>query len=715
MAAILDSKITLSYPLYACEFDPQDSNRLVVAGGGGSSRSGVGNKITVLDTSIRDDLRLAGELDLRPDEDNVTTLAFGHTKGKAAALYAGVNSSPTSIEKGKNEHLRTISVEVASRSSSTSSGSSSSTKYPKKSSTGSSSSSIGSTITAPLRTPKVTEVARTSLFEAKDKDAYQRLLRLPPPPTSGSTLVGAAASGFSSDPEISLFETGSSTSGPGAAVRPRGRLALDRDAMDLDVIQTADDTYQLAHCDDHELYLFTVAKASHSNTASLASPTSSGPECVYTIPHDQSSGSPDAKVRPAFRSIRYLTSSFLLAVANLPRRQGVVLQGLRLPEDPGKTRRMARLSVSRRLPKAVSQATGLAVRNLSPPSTPGSSTGDTQFLIAVAGHDASISLFTLDHTTSKTIKVSPTTNPTGGGIELLSNLLPFATLNSIHPTHITGLSFSVFQPPMPPGSSTAVAKKPPPVVKLASVSVGNTAVVHSIPLRRAPEPPKPKGAKKLPASIPRPAQRYIVAVPPKKDKPIGLMVVGVVFVLILAIVGQAFLEIQGFTGTEILGARNAVPQGWVKDPLPKHRHGYGYGEHGGFLFKLINEIEDLGVDMSHFHGPARKKIILRGEGSVFAPDGDDKVKSEPAKEGEEDADVVALPGLGLTVEIHDEEVHDKVREWDELEAPEREAWKRKLKESGHWVESMGETVFKGILFGEIGGLVGNFMAAGAGM
>ena len=48
MAIISEAKITLSSPLYACEFDPQDSSRLAVAGGGGSSRSGVGNKIVSL-------------------------------------------------------------------------------------------------------------------------------------------------------------------------------------------------------------------------------------------------------------------------------------------------------------------------------------------------------------------------------------------------------------------------------------------------------------------------------------------------------------------------------------------------------------------------------------------------------------------------------------------------------------------------------------------
>jgi hypothetical protein len=53
MAPLIPSaKATLSYPLYACDFDPLDSTRLVVGGGGGAGRSGVGNKIV----SLREDL-----------------------------------------------------------------------------------------------------------------------------------------------------------------------------------------------------------------------------------------------------------------------------------------------------------------------------------------------------------------------------------------------------------------------------------------------------------------------------------------------------------------------------------------------------------------------------------------------------------------------------------------------------------------------------------
>lgn len=43
--AIASAKLTLSYPLYASDFDPQNSSFLLVGGGGGEGRTGVDNKI----------------------------------------------------------------------------------------------------------------------------------------------------------------------------------------------------------------------------------------------------------------------------------------------------------------------------------------------------------------------------------------------------------------------------------------------------------------------------------------------------------------------------------------------------------------------------------------------------------------------------------------------------------------------------------------------
>lgn len=42
---IPSAKLTLSCPLFAADFDPRNSDYLLVGGGGGEGRSGVGNRI----------------------------------------------------------------------------------------------------------------------------------------------------------------------------------------------------------------------------------------------------------------------------------------------------------------------------------------------------------------------------------------------------------------------------------------------------------------------------------------------------------------------------------------------------------------------------------------------------------------------------------------------------------------------------------------------
>ncbi len=45
MPTFTSAKTSLSYPLYAADFDPEDDRYLFVGGGGGEGRSGVGNHI----------------------------------------------------------------------------------------------------------------------------------------------------------------------------------------------------------------------------------------------------------------------------------------------------------------------------------------------------------------------------------------------------------------------------------------------------------------------------------------------------------------------------------------------------------------------------------------------------------------------------------------------------------------------------------------------
>ncbi|KAJ4391968.1 hypothetical protein N0V93_005588 [Gnomoniopsis smithogilvyi] len=340
-----ETKITLDYPLYGCDFDPQDPNRLFVAGGGGASRTGVGNKITLLDATSREKLQVAGEITLSKNEDNPTNLVAGQRKGKATLLYAGINSSVDDIDKGNNAHFRVFGAEQA----------------PSKAK-----SILGA---------RISELSRSTLFSSQDKDAYQRLLRVTQP-FAGAAQFGAVATGLAKESQIALFEV---AAGNNAAPRSMGVLDLSKEAADLDVVQTDKGKFQLMYCDNHNIYTLDVAETS----------TTGEPKSIYTMPDD------DAK--PSFRCIRYLSPKFAIAVANLPSPGGVVLYGFRLPKA-GREDGVARIAVNTKLPKRKgAKATGLAIANLSPISTLGATQGDTQFVIAVANNDFSIHLYSLDH------------------------------------------------------------------------------------------------------------------------------------------------------------------------------------------------------------------------------------------------------------------------------------------------------------------------------
>jgi len=57
---IISSKTSLGYPLYAADFDYD--GRLLVGGGGGPSKTGVGNKLTLLNVSLDPRITVASEV-----------------------------------------------------------------------------------------------------------------------------------------------------------------------------------------------------------------------------------------------------------------------------------------------------------------------------------------------------------------------------------------------------------------------------------------------------------------------------------------------------------------------------------------------------------------------------------------------------------------------------------------------------------------------------
>ncbi|KAI0392314.1 hypothetical protein F5Y17DRAFT_436962 [Xylariaceae sp. FL0594] len=597
----------LSYPLYCCDF--ADPNRLIVAGGGGPGRNGVGNKITLLDTSDATQLPVIAELELSAHEDNVMSLAVvGPQKDKptTTTILAGVNSSPEDVNKGENKHLRALAISQPGKSAKTGG-------------------------------VKISELARDALFVHKDKDTYQRILRLSPTHEglNSSPRLGAVATGLSQQPQIVLFDVPSNNS---PRWKTRGRLDPPVEAMDLDVIQTGPDTYQLAYCDDHEVFTVEVSKTEVSE-----------PKRVYAITPEEGE-----TAKASFKSLRYLTPGFLVTVVNNPKSKGVSLHGLRLPKEDEEE---ARLSIRAKLPSGVSKATSLAVRNLSPVASPSDKQGDAQFVIAVAGNDSSISLYTLEHKSAF-------------GTEILSDLAPFQVLKSVHPSSITNLSISTFEPPKGSNKSTELC------VKLASVSVGCSTVVHSIPIKKHVDN---KAATAKPGILPR-ASRYVVALKSRGESPVTAITLLSAIFLIVLLVGQVLLEAKDIVEPR-LGARKYLPASWTVPlrKVPRIREPVSEAEKQKTIEHLLSE---------YSAEEAQQKLVVRHDDlGAVGPDG--------------------LPALH--VGVHDEETHGPAKSWEQLEKKDQDLWKQRLRRSGHWMEEMGESIFKGVLFGEIGGAIGNIV------
>ncbi|POY72890.1 hypothetical protein BMF94_4051 [Rhodotorula taiwanensis] len=114
--------LDVKFPVYSVAWT--DDHTVVLAGGGGSSRTGVKNRLSMYSVDLKQrQLSLKQEHELSREEDAPMTIAIDlETK----ALAAGINSSATELEKGVNENLRVFSfagenIEYQKRSSTLSS------------------------------------------------------------------------------------------------------------------------------------------------------------------------------------------------------------------------------------------------------------------------------------------------------------------------------------------------------------------------------------------------------------------------------------------------------------------------------------------------------------------------------------------------------------------------------------------------------------------
>jgi hypothetical protein len=159
--------------------------------------------------------------------------------------------------------------------------------------------------------------------------------------------------------------------------------------------------------------------------------------------------------------------------------------------------------------------------------------------------------------------------------------------------------------------------------------------------------------------------------------------ISIIGVALAAILIQSILEIRGGVPS-YLGARNHLPVIWQEALGRPYEFPSGYNISSSVISTDAAKATDY--IFKQLKEDAKKGVVILKEGSE--------------KE--------------IQAHIHDEKKDGPHggKAWDELGHDQKQIWKKKLKEAGHWAEDMGETVLKGMLFGEIAGAIGQAVAGG---
>ncbi|KAL2350499.1 hypothetical protein BJ546DRAFT_892023 [Cryomyces antarcticus] len=626
------TKVTLSYPLYAADFDPYNRGYLVVGGGGGEGRSGVSNKLTLLDVSDRSKLITAAEIDLSRDEDSVTSLANLASKD-GLVTFAGINSSEADQQRGLNEHLRSFEIHYPPRRKS--SPNSETSEKSKNEDEG-----------------RISLLSKTALFRPssnpRTNPQYQRTLRLSQRFGSAAgprKRIGAVATGLAPQAEIVSFAATTST--PGAAdVISRINPPKGVEAADVDIIESEEEgDFALVYCTDYDVYLQSVSYDFGSKTPRA---TPEEPRPIHSVPYPDSSEKPS---RPKCRALRWLTPEYILLLSNLPNRTGAELSILPVyPKGPGS------VLLRKILPKHVKQAIGLDACVLDADSA-----GSRQIVVAVAGQDVSISVFTINY---------------AGTSNTLGKFKSFSTLRDVHPLQMTKICFS----PDTPAPLPSIPSHPlPQYIRLASVSMGNTVVVDTFAL--TPLDPKQRGT------------RYVLSHPRAERLQLGLGVAITAFILIVgAVLLQSYLELSG--GTEARSVSRFLPPG-ARQFL---------GERAYVLENKVAESVDH-VLPEAITGRLRALVAQNRHHHHHVDTRAAHEKAIIVRNGADDA-TLAIDTYHPSDPACEHLEHSPAKSWEQLEPHQRETWKRRLLDAGEWAAEEGETVLKGVLFSEWAGFVG---------
>ena len=491
---------------------------------------------------------------------------------------------------------------------------------------------------------------------------YQRVLRLSPSirRESGSKRIGAAATGLAGKDEAQIVVFDATTATPGDAdVLTRISLDEGAEAADLDIAEPVPSEFSVAYCTDYDLCEQTFK---HDFSSKKTKKQPNGPRRVFQIPFPDSFESP--KSRAKFRSVRFLNPSNVVTLVNRADKKGAELRIFHLyPTGP------AIQIQSKSLPRRIKQAVSLDVCALDADKK-----GNQQFIIAVAGQDISIEVFTTNY-----LQASDTFSP----------LRSYLSAKNVHEHQMTKLCFSPFHSPSataePLGekakpklhveTSDQPTKPPKQYVRLASVSYGNTVVIDTFPLQQLDDSNK--------------NSRYVLCHPSdERFAKWSMIYIAAVIVVVGAFMLQSFIGF-GDGKSSSISPFKLFPRS-VRDYLDQP------AVLAGSNVRTVNPDALPKVTI-----PSRLRARLQAH------------KSHPSDPKQKALVLSPAPsGLGgVTVDIHPDrktylEKDKAAKHWHELDDAQKKAWKERLVQAGEWVESEGEKVLMGVLFSEYAGIVG---------
>lgn len=616
---------------------------------GDSQHTAADHAQTLLDVSSRTTIETAAELELPKDGDSVQSLANLASKD-GLITFAGINSSQADQDGGQNQHLRSFSI----------------TYPPNK--------RRRTEDTTPSEDDKsaITPLGQRSLFTtsaAKRKETYQRITRLSPAQRreSGSKRICAIATGLAKDAEIFVFNATVSAPEP-ADIITRIDLSDAGEANDLDIAEPNENEFSLAYCTDYDVFEQNIQYNFQTKKAEFIP---NGPRRIHQIPLPDAVE--DRKSRSKFRGLRFLTPQNVLTVSNKPNKGGAELKIYHLyPTGP------AALVLEKTLPSRIKQ---VASGSLDVCALDADKDGNRQVVVAVAGQDISIDVFTINY---------------NARTDTFDKFKSFTTLrlSKEHPQQLTRLCFTPFQspvrapPPEPPQTGangepipekTETPNHPgPQYIRLASVSYGNTVVVDTFSL--SPLEPQKRES------------RYVLSHAKDEAFTRNMYILLIAFIgIVCAFLAQSYITRASDSGNGLVGILPPGAREFISRPA-NVAEGFG---------KSIVSAADEAIPSSV---PGRERLF-------------DLIHTHAIEDYSTKALVVRDGGEGteLSVDVHpDREAYLKedanARHWHELHEHERAAWREKLVRAGHWSANYGETLLKGVLFSEYAGMVGGLAA-----